>query len=69
MVRPAGIPPPHAQTAADVASDKVQETILISVTSVLVGLMWLFFLNRVYVKLLLIRKVSWDDGGYLSKNF
>jgi hypothetical protein len=31
-------------------------------TSVLLAVMMLFVMNRVYVKIWLVRKVSWDDG-------
>jgi hypothetical protein len=67
MVDPTGVPP-QLPTPEDAASDKVQEDILMSVTSLLIGFMSLFFLNRMYVKLWLVRKVTWDDGRYCSGN-
>ncbi|KAF2873876.1 hypothetical protein BDV95DRAFT_605345 [Massariosphaeria phaeospora] len=38
------------------------EIVLVVVTSIFAAFMWLFFFNRVYVKLWLLRRVSWDDA-------
>ena len=37
----------------------------IEVTSVILGLVIIFFINRCYVKLWLMKKVSWDDATLL----
>jgi hypothetical protein len=34
-------------------------------TSVILVLMLCFFFNRVYTKVLLMKKLTWDDGNYM----
>jgi len=41
-----------------------RERIQFAVTSTALAFAILFFLNRVYAKLMLMKKVTWDDGEY-----
>ncbi|QSZ32014.1 hypothetical protein DSL72_001583 [Monilinia vaccinii-corymbosi] len=55
------IPPPEGVTSNFVHPHSKGST-QITVTSAILGIMLLFFINRLYVKALLTKKVTWDDG-------
>ena len=56
---PALSPPPGVQS--NFVNPENQSLSFYIVTSILFVSMVIFFLNRVYTKLLIIRKYSWDD--------
>ncbi|MCJ1243743.1 hypothetical protein MMC30_000940 [Trapelia coarctata] len=56
---PALSPPPGVQS--NFVNPENQNQIFYIVTSILFGIMVVFFLNRLYAKLVKIRKYSWDD--------
>jgi hypothetical protein len=58
------IPPPNGVTP-NFKNAESRGSLQIAVTSVLLGLMILFFINRIWVKLFLNKKVAWDDGTQL----
>jgi len=53
--------PPNG-TKPNFANPPSRGDLQVQITSVVFGLMMVFFLNRAYVKLWLMRKVSWDDA-------
>ncbi|KAI9643444.1 hypothetical protein NHQ30_008063 [Ciborinia camelliae] len=55
------IPPPDGVSPNFVDPHSKGST-QIAVTSVILSIMLLFFINRVYVKVVLMKKVTWDDG-------
>jgi hypothetical protein len=55
------IPPPDGITS-NFMDPYTEAPTQIIVTSVVLGLALPFFLNRVYVKLCLMKKLSWDDA-------
>ena len=57
---PAMAPPPGVKSnLVNPESIAYRQTIA---TSVLLAIMMLFVFNRIYVKVWLVRKMSWDDG-------
>ncbi|KAF4636515.1 hypothetical protein G7Y89_g1582 [Cudoniella acicularis] len=56
------IPAPEGVTS-NFANPESNASIQIKVTSVMLGVMLLFVINRLYVKLILTKKVTWDDGA------
>lgn len=52
---------PPAGISSDFLNPKTQNQPLLGVTSLLLGIMGIFFLNRVYTKSFIVRKYSWDD--------
>ena len=53
--------PPPSGIEPNFATPESQNQPLLIVTSLLIGIMGLFFLNRVYIKTFVSRKYSWDD--------
>lgn len=62
---PALSPPPGVESNFVNPEDRAY--ILNSVATVLFCLMVCFFVNRVYTKLFIIRKLGWDDRKYASR--
>ena len=58
------IPPPSG-VIPNFVDPENQNLPLFAVTSLLLGIMALFMLNRVYVKTFIVKKYSLDDGNWL----
>lgn len=58
------IPPPNG-TIPNFVDPYTEAPTQIIVTSVILGLVIVFFCNRAYVKLWLMKKLSWDDATIL----
>ena len=56
------IPSPDGVTP-NFVNPESRASLQITVTSVLLGLMAVLFINRIYVKLCLSRRITWDDGA------
>ena len=63
QITPALAPPGITSNLVDPPS---RANVLITVASVLFGLMIVFYLSRVYTKLLVVGKVTLDDGEFQS---
>ena len=53
--------PPPVGIQSNFANAKSQDLPFLVVDSLLLGIMGVFFLNRIYTKTFIIRKYSWDD--------
>ncbi|PQE12570.1 integral membrane protein [Rutstroemia sp. NJR-2017a BBW] len=62
------IPPPDG-VSPNFEHPQSRGQLQITVTSVILSIMLLFFINRVYVKVFLIKKARWDDGAYERWSF
>lgn len=53
---------PPEDITSNFVDPETRTVLLVSSASALLGLAMLFYINRIYVKLWLMRRVTWDDG-------